>query len=157
VEIQPVDVPLGDGADCLCESCIQLVGGPHRDAADLTHGVRPHQCAVCGTDRDLIVLPAIGPPHILTLMPLGPPPHCICPSCDRAVMHRIAAPSHPGSVVACSGRGCTSPFSVVAIWPRNSQHYQGQLSIRACPQHLADAIVAQAAEHAAASTPENPS
>lgn len=123
---------------------VQLVGGPHRDAADPTHGVQPHRCAVCGTGRDLIAMPLHGAPQQL------------CESCYRTVMHRIGPPSHPGTVHTCTGRGCTNPYGITAIWPRNSQHYQGQ-SIRACPEHLADAIVAQAAEHAAASTPENPS
>lgn len=116
----------------------QLVGGPHRDAADPSHGVQRDQCAVCGTNRDLIQLPVHRAPQQL------------CEGCYRDVMHHIGPPSHPGSVNTCTGRGCSNPFGVSAIWPRNSMHHQGQPSIRACPEHLAASIAALAAEHAAA-------
>lgn len=120
----------------------QLVGGPHRNAADPTHGVQPHRCAVCGTDRDLIQLPVHGAPQQL------------CEGCYRAVMHHIGPPSHPGSVNTCTGRDCSNPYGVVAVWPRNSMHHHGQASIRTCPEHLAASITALAAERAAINTTE---
>lgn len=118
-----------------------LVGGPLRDAAEPSHGVEPHRCAVCATERDL------------TLLPLDGAPQCICSTCFRAVMHRIGTPSHSGAVSTCTSTSdCPNPFGVVAVWPPQTVFRQDDHFIRACPHHLATALAAEVAERAATAT-----
>ncbi|MBT2391644.1 hypothetical protein J7E87_19950 [Streptomyces sp. ISL-1] len=114
-----------------------LIGGQLLDAADPAAGVVPDACAVCGTTSNLRRTSVPGPSGVVCL-----------PHLDAAL--RTLGPATVDTIGVCSVQHIGADpmqtrYSVVAVWPLRTYGDFRQPSIRACREHLAEAIAGLAA------------
>lgn len=108
------------------------------------------RCAVCGTTNHRHLTTVNVDRTDLLHLGLNEYP-VLCITDLRAVMQRLGSSSPQGRILACSR--CQSR-AVVATWPLGNSTEHSP-TIRACRPCLAGAITELAAEHSAASNPQN--